>query len=103
MNNRKTHVQRKVMTGEEAAGLIRNGAVVWLSGGGGGINDPDYLLGCIEARFLREGAPSGLVLYLSLIHISDDIFVAGHLGRQHQSLLKMVFLGAVVALSLIHI
>ena len=65
MNNRKTHVQRKVMTGEEAAGLIRNGAVVWLSGGGGGINDPDYLLGCIEARFLREGAPSGLVLYHS--------------------------------------
>lgn len=60
MNNRKTHVQRKVMTGEEAAGLIRNGAVVWLSGGGGGINDPDYLLGCIEARFLCEGAPSGL-------------------------------------------
>ena len=41
MNNRKTHVQRKVMTGEEAAGLIRNGAVVWLSGGGGGINDPE--------------------------------------------------------------
>lgn len=55
----------KLMSVEEAARCIQDGDCLWLSGGGGGINDPDLLLSGIEKRFLETGSPRGLTLYHS--------------------------------------
>lgn len=55
----------KVMSLEKALDLVKEGSSVWLSGGGGGINDPDYLLSGLEKRFLDTGKPSGMTLYHS--------------------------------------
>ncbi len=55
----------KIMSVEEAARCIQDGDAIWLSGGGGGINDPDLLLGGIEKRFLDTGSPKALTLYHS--------------------------------------
>ena len=43
--------------------MIKDGASVWLSGGGGGINDPDCLLKNIEDHFLETGHPADLIFY----------------------------------------
>lgn len=55
----------KFMSAEEAACMIKDGATIWLSGGGGGINDPGYLLGSIEQRFLQTDHPRNLTFYHS--------------------------------------
>ena len=47
----------KIMSVEEVARCIQDGDAIWMSGGGGGINDPDLLLGGIEKRFLDTGIP----------------------------------------------
>lgn len=55
----------KIMELEDAVKLVKDGDSIWLSGGGGGINDPEYLLAGIERAFLNTGSPSGLTLYHS--------------------------------------
>lgn len=55
----------RIMSAEEAARYIQDGDAIWLSGGGGGINDPDLLLSGIERRFLETGSPKELTLYHS--------------------------------------
>lgn len=55
----------KIMALEDAVKMVRDGDNIWLSGGGGGINDPEYLLAGIEHAFLNTGRPSGLTLYHS--------------------------------------
>lgn len=55
----------KCMSLEEAVKLVKDGDSLWLSGGGGGINDPDFLLSGLERRFLSTGSPAGLTLYHS--------------------------------------
>ena len=55
----------KCMSLEEAVNLVKDGDSLWLSGGGGGINDPGYLLSGLEKRFLDTGSPAGLTLYHS--------------------------------------
>ena len=53
----------KIITKEEAAALIWDGATVALSGSGAGNVIPESVLEAIEARFLSESAPRGLTLF----------------------------------------
>lgn len=55
----------KCMELDDAVKLVKDGDSIWLSGGGGGINDPDYLLSGLENEFLSSGRPAGLTLYHS--------------------------------------
>lgn len=55
----------KIMSLEEAVRCIKDEDSLWLSGGGGGINDPDLLLSGIEKHFLKTGSPKDLTLYHS--------------------------------------
>ena len=45
----------KFISGQQAATMIKDGASVWLSGGGGGINDPDCLLKKYRRSFPGDG------------------------------------------------
>jgi propionate CoA-transferase len=49
-----------LVTAAEAVGLIRDGATVAMTGSGGGVLEPNALLGALEARFLSGGRPRGL-------------------------------------------
>lgn len=53
---------KKVISAAEAAKLIPDSSCVWLAAGGGGINEPSFLLKAIEERFLETGSPRGLTL-----------------------------------------
>ena len=47
---------------EEIPKMIPDGVTIWVSGCGGGINDPDLLFEAIEKAFLETGHPRDLVL-----------------------------------------
>lgn len=55
-------MKNKIVTANAAAELIRDGSCVWLTAGGGGINEPYLFLKELENRFLQEGHPSELTL-----------------------------------------
>ena len=50
------------MSPEKAADLIRDNSCVWLTAGGGGVNEPTLLLCAVENCFEKNGHPSGLTL-----------------------------------------
>lgn len=52
----------KIMSAEQASGLIKDGACVWLAAGGGGINEPSCFLKAVEERFLTTGHPRQMTL-----------------------------------------
>ena len=52
----------KIMSPEKAADLIRDNSCVWLTAGGGGVNEPTLLLCAVENCFEKNGHPSGLTL-----------------------------------------
>lgn len=52
----------KVITADEAAGLIADGATVLVDGSGGGVNEPDLVLRAIELRFKARGEPRDLTV-----------------------------------------
>ena len=56
----------KIMSAEEAAALVPDGAAIGVTGGGGGLVEPDTLLAAIEKRFLETGSPSDVTLVHSL-------------------------------------
>ena len=56
----------KVSNCESVAEQIADGAVIAISGNGGGMVEADYLLEAIEARFLETGHPRDLTLIHSL-------------------------------------
>lgn len=56
----------KVMTAEQAAELIQDGAAVSIVGSGGGVMDPERVFEAVEKRFLATGHPAGI----TLIHAS---------------------------------
>lgn len=56
----------KLRSADEAASLVRSGSAVAVTGGGGGLVEPDTLLRGIERRFLRTGAPRDLTLVHAL-------------------------------------
>ena len=56
----------KIVPAEAAAALVRDGCVVGVTGGGGGLVEPDAILEAIEERFLETGAPNNLTLVHAL-------------------------------------
>ena len=54
--------KNKNMTAETAAELIEDGSCVWLTAGGGGINEPSFFLKKLEERYLNTGHPCELTL-----------------------------------------
>lgn len=54
------------MSASEAAGTIRDGDVVAITGNGGGMLEADAIFAAIEARFLATGHPRDLVLIHAL-------------------------------------
>ena len=59
-------MRNKVISAQEAAALVPDGATLGTIGGGGGLVEADALLAAIEERFLSTGAPSGLRVVHSL-------------------------------------
>lgn len=56
-------MKRKLVSAAEAVALIRPGDTITTSGFvGNGV--PEHLLAALEARFLDEGTPDGLGLFL---------------------------------------
>lgn len=56
----------KIVSAEAAARMVRDGCVVGVTGGGGGLVEPDTLLAAIEKRFLDTGSPKDLTLVHAL-------------------------------------
>jgi len=84
----------KVITAEQAAGLVRNGWSVLVSGSGGGHAVPEAPLAAIEARFLAEGAPRDLCV-VHVVGIGDRASKgADHFG--HAGLIKRSVTSALV-------
>ncbi len=54
------------MTADRAAALVRDDTAVAVTGGGGGLVEPDTLLAAIEKRFLETGSPRNLTLVHAL-------------------------------------
>ena len=52
----------KRLSADGAAALIRDGACVAITGAGGGLLEPDFILEGIERRFLATGHPRGLTI-----------------------------------------
>ena len=58
--------RNKIVPAEVAARLVRDGCAVGVTGGGGGLVEPDALLAAIEQRFLATGSPKNLTLVHAL-------------------------------------
>lgn len=56
----------RVLSAEQAVALIKDGATVAVTGSGGGVLEPDGLLGALERRFLTTGHPTALSFVHSL-------------------------------------
>ena len=56
----------KIMSAEEAVGLVPDGATVAVIGGGGGLVEPSTLLSALERRFLESARPRDLTVVHSL-------------------------------------
>ncbi len=52
----------KIVSASAAASLVPDGCAIGVTGGGGGLVEPDTLLEAIERRFLETGSPHGLTL-----------------------------------------
>ncbi len=59
-------MRNKVISAQDAARLVPDGATLGTIGGGGGLVEADALLAAIEERFLSTGAPTGLRVIHSL-------------------------------------
>ncbi len=59
-------MRNKIVSAASAAELVRDGCVVGVTGGGGGLVEPDTLLEAIERRFLDTGSPRNLTLVHAL-------------------------------------
>ncbi len=88
----------KLISAEEAAGLVKDHAHVVIMGSGGGVGEPTHLLRMIRQRFDQHQAPRGLTLYHATglgdkKTIGTDLLaldglvkrdIAGHLGMAPQ-------------------
>lgn len=82
------------ITADEAAGLIRDGDAILISGSGGGHSVPEALLAAVERRFLAEGRPTGLTS-VSVVGVGDRAALgASHLA--HEGLLRRAVTSALV-------
>ncbi len=84
-------MRNKFVSAERAAAMIPDNATVGITGGGGGLVEPDTLLTAIENRFLADGKPQGLTA-LHMLGIGDrDYRGMNHLA--HEGLVKRVIGG----------
>ena len=58
--------RNKIVDASAAAALVPDGCTIGVTGGGGGLVEPDTLLEAIERRFLETGSPKGLTLVHAL-------------------------------------
>ena len=58
--------RNKIVSASTAAALIPDGCAVGVTGGGGGLVEPDTLLEAVERRFLEMGSPKNLTLVHAL-------------------------------------
>ncbi len=79
------------MTADQAAALVPDGLAVGVTGGGGGLVEPDTLLAAIENRFLQTGSPRDLTLVHALG--LGDREKRGVNRFAHESLVKRVIGG----------
>ena len=56
----------KIVSARAAASLVPDGCAIGVTGGGGGLVEPDTLLQAIERRFLETGSPRDLTLVHAL-------------------------------------
>ncbi len=81
----------KILTAQEVAEQIFDGAVIAISGNGGGMVEADYILEAVEKRFLETGHPRDLTLVHSLgIGNRED---KGSNRFAHEGMLKRVIAG----------
>lgn len=84
-------MRAKLTSADECAAAIPDGATVAVSGSGGGLMEPDFLLAAIERRFLSTGHPRDLTVVHAL-----GIGKVGAQGMNrlaHESLVKRVIGG----------
>ena len=81
----------KILTAQEVAEQIYDGATIAISGNGGGMVEADYILEAIEKRFLETGSPKNLTLIHSLGIGDRDC--KGSNRFAHKGMLKRVIAG----------
>ncbi|EBS7635418.1 acyl CoA:acetate/3-ketoacid CoA transferase [Salmonella enterica] len=81
----------KINTAESLVASIKDGAVIAISGNGGGMVEADYLLQALEKRFQETGHPCGLTLIHSLG--VGDREQKGSNRFAHKGMLKRVIAG----------
>lgn len=84
----------KFISAEQAAGLIRDGDRLLVSGSGGGHAVPEAILEAIENRFLKTQAPKALTL-IHAVGIGDRIH-KGAARFRHPGMLKRSITGALI-------
>lgn len=84
-------VANKIITTEEAANLVPDGASIGIIGGGGGLVEPDALMEAVGNRFLNTGSPTGLTIIHALGIGDRDRRGLNHFA--HEGLVKRVIGG----------
>ncbi len=84
----------KIVTADNAASLIPNGASVLVSGSGGGHAIPEKVLEAIERRYIESGSPAGM----TLIHVVGigDRRTKGAARFRHPGMLKRSLTSALI-------
>ncbi len=84
----------KIVTADDAASLIPNGASILVSGSGGGHAIPEKVLEAIERRYLESGSPAGM----TLIHVVGigDRRTKGAARFRHPGMLKRSLTSALI-------
>ena len=82
---------RKTVSAKQAVGVIEDGWTICISGSGGGVLEPDYLLQALESRFLQNRQPRNL----TIVHCASlgDRKERGINRLVHEGLVKRVIGG----------
>lgn len=81
----------KLLSPDEIAGRIHDGATLAVTGSGGGLMEPDQLLAAIERRFLETGHPRDLTVFHSFGFGDGETRGANRLA--HKGLVRRVIGG----------
>lgn len=84
----------RVISADEAAGLVQPGDTVLIGGSGGGHSVPEALIAGLQSRWLEEAAPVGITL-LHPVGLGDED-TQGVARLAHRGLLKRIVTGTFV-------